>query len=234
MLSLTDLSADIQGSRILSGLNLEVRQGEFVCLFGRNGSGKTTTLRTIMGYRKPVSGIVKFGETVISGLAPWRIARLGIGFSPEESEVFGDLTVAENLELPLFTRPASQRASQERIRRAYDIFPNLVRYKSRGGTQLSGGERKIVSLARAVALDPALLLLDEPFEGLSPVIIPEISQGIGSIRSTGCAILMTESNIHHIPESIDRLYVIERGEIIFSGQLSDARKDSFVNSVITG
>jgi branched-chain amino acid transport system ATP-binding protein len=234
MLSVTDLKADIQGSRILNGLTFEVREGEFVCLLGRNGSGKTTTLRTVMGYRKAVSGTIEFGGEPISGLRPWKIARLGIGFSPEESEVFGDLTVAENIELPVWTRPDGTRPAQDRVSLAYEVFPKLVRYKARGGMQLSGGERKMVSVARALALDPKLLLLDEPFEGLSPVIIPEIAKGIGSIRSMGCSILLAESNIHHVPESIDRVYVIERGEIIFSGDLSNARKDPFVNSVISG
>jgi branched-chain amino acid transport system ATP-binding protein len=234
MLSVTDLKVDIQGSRILNGPAFQVREGEFVCLLGRNGSGKTTTLRTIMGYRKPASGTITFEGAVISGLPPWKIARLGIGFSPEESEVFGDLTVAENIELPVWTRPDTARSAGDRVNLAYEVFPKLLRYKARGGTQLSGGERKMVSVARALALDPKLLLLDEPFEGLSPVIIPEIAKGIGSIRSMGCSILLAESNIHHVPESIDRLYVIERGELIFSGRLSDARKDAFVNSVISG
>ncbi len=234
MLSVTDLRADIEGSRILNGLTLQVQEGEFVCLLGRHGAGKTTAFRTIMGYRKPAAGSIEFNGTRISGLAPWKIARLGIGFSPEEAEVFGDLTVAENVELPVWTRPGTAQTAESRIELAYRVFPKLLKYKSRGGAQLSGGERKMLSVARALALDPKLLLLDEPFEGLSPVIIPEIAEGIGSIRSMGCSILLAESNIHHVPESIDRVYVLERGEIIFSGQLCDARKDPFVNSVIFG
>jgi branched-chain amino acid transport system ATP-binding protein len=234
MLSVTDLKADIEGSRILNGLSFTVEQGEFICLLGRNGAGKTTAFRTIMGYRKPASGSIDFDGVRISGLSPWKIARLGIGFSPEESEVFGDLTVAENIELPVWTRPNTARPAENRIGLAYEVFPKLAAYKSRSGTQLSGGERKMLSVARALALDPKLLLLDEPFEGLSPVIIPEVARGIGSIRSMGCSILLAESNIHHVPESIDRVYVLERGELIFSGQLSDARKDPFVNSVICG
>ncbi len=234
MLSLTNLTVDIEGSRILNGITLHVLEGEFVCLFGRNGAGKTTVFRTIMGYRKPDSGLIEADSRQISGLQPWKIARLGIGFSPEESEVFGDLTVAENIELPVWTRPHSKRSAEDRLRLAYEIFPKLARYKSRGGTQLSGGERKMLSVARALALDPKLLLLDEPFEGLSPVVIPEIAAGIGSIRAMGCAILLAESNIHHVPESVDRIYVIERGEIIFSGPLAEARSNPFVNSVIMG
>lgn len=234
MLSVTNLNVSIEGSRILSGLNLEVRKGEFVCLFGRNGSGKTTTLRTIMGYRKPASGCIEFNGAVISGLPTWRIARLGIGFSPEESEVFGELTVLENLELPLSTRPRTGRTAEERLRRAFDIFPKLASYKARRGSELSGGEKKMVSVARAVVLDPKLLLLDEPFEGLSPVIIPEIAKGIAATRRAGCSVLLAKSNIHHIPSFVDRITIIERGEIAFAGALSDARKDPFVNRVITG
>jgi branched-chain amino acid transport system ATP-binding protein len=234
MLSITDLKVDIQGSRILNGISFQVSQGEFICLLGRNGAGKTTAFRTIMGYRKPVSGDIEFEGTRIARLSPWKIARLGIGFSPEESEVFGDLTVAENIELPIWTRPNTTQTPAERVGLAYQVFPKLVRYKARGGMQLSGGERKMVSVARALALAPKLLLLDEPFEGLSPVIIPEIAQGIGSIRSIGCSILLAESNIHHVPESIDRLYVLERGEFIFSGSLAGARQDPFVNKIISG
>jgi branched-chain amino acid transport system ATP-binding protein len=234
MLSVNNVTVDIEGSRILSGVNIEVNDGEFVCLLGRNGAGKTTTFRTIMGYRKVASGTIEMDGRQISGLPPWKIARLGFGFSPEESEVFGDLTVAENIELPVWTRPSSDRSAQDRLNLAYEIFPKLLRYKSRGGMQLSGGERKMVSVARALALDPKFLLLDEPFEGLSPVIIPEIANGIGSIRSMGRAILLAESNIHHVPKSIDRIYVIERGEIIFSGQLADTHKDRFLTSVIAG
>jgi branched-chain amino acid transport system ATP-binding protein len=234
MLSVHELKVDIQGSRILNGITFQVQQGKFVCLLGRNGSGKTTTFRTIMGYRKPAGGSIDLDGVRISGLSPWKIARLGVGFSPEESEVFGDLTVAENLELPVWTRPNSAQSPEARMNAAYAVFPKLAAYKSRGGMQLSGGERKMVSLARALALDPKLLLLDEPFEGLSPVIIPEIAKGIGSIRSMGRSILLAESNIHHVPDSIDRVYVLERGQLIFSGQIADARRDPFVNSVISG
>ncbi len=232
MLSIADLAVDIEGSAILRGINLEVKTGEFVCLLGRNGAGKTTLFRSIMGYRKPVRGRIQFDGGDISNAAPWQVARKGIGFSPEESEVFGDLTVAENIELPVWTRPHTGTAPKARVDLSYKVFPKLLQYKSRGGMQLSGGERKMVSVARAVALDPKLLLLDEPFEGLSPVIIPLIAAGIGSIRDLGCAILLAESNVHHIPREIDRLLVIERGEMVFSGTLDGALKDPFVSRVI--
>ena len=233
MLALRDLVVDIQSSRILRGITLAVGAGELVCLVGRNGAGKSTSFRTIMGFLRPVSGSIEYLGVEIAGLRTDRIAQLGIGYAPEESEVYGDLTVAENIELPTWTRP-SGRPAEERIALAYQVFPKLRQYGARGGMQLSGGERKMVSIARALALDPQLLLLDEPFEGLSPAIIPTISEGVASIRKLGHAILMAESNIHHIPDYADRLYVIERGEIIFDGAPGAARADPAVMRVISG
>ena len=221
MLALDKLVVDIDSSRILRGVSLAVAAGQLVCLVGRNGAGKTTTFRSVMGMIKPVSGSIRFDGAEIAGLATHRIAQLGIGYSPEESQVFGDLTVAENIELPTWTRPQG-RDAQTRIDLAYEVFPKLRQYVARGGNQLSGGERKMVSIARAVVLDPRLLLLDEPFEGLSPAIIPSISEGIASIRALGHGVLMAESNMHHIPEYADSVYVIERGEIIYNGKPGEA------------
>ena len=221
MLALDRLTVDIQNSRILRGISLRVAAGELICLVGRNGAGKTTTFRTIMGFLKAVSGTISFRDRAIAGMATHRIAQMGIGYAPEESQVFGDLSVAENIELPTWTRPAG-RDAKERIDLAYEIFPNLRQYAARGGNQLSGGERKMVSIARALTLDPQLLLLDEPFEGLSPAIIPGIGEGIASIRRLGHAILMAESNVHHIPDYADSVYVLERGEILYNGKPGDA------------
>lgn len=221
MLTVDRLTVDIQGSRILRAISLEVGQGQLVCLVGRNGAGKTTTFRTIMGMIRPVEGVIAFENTPLVGMPTYRIAQRGVGYAPEESQVFGDLTVAENIELPTWTRPQGRDAAT-RIALAYDIFPKLRQYAARGGNQLSGGERKMVSIARALTLDARLLLLDEPFEGLSPAIIPSISEGIASIRRLGHGVLMAESNAHHIPDYADRLYVLERGEIIYSGRPGDA------------
>jgi branched-chain amino acid transport system ATP-binding protein len=233
MLSIRNLAVDIQGSRVLRGISFEVNERELVCLVGRNGAGKTTTLRTIMGLRKPVAGTIEFGGGNVVGLRPYQIAQLGVGFAPEESEVFGELTVAENIALPTWACP-SPHSAEARIAEAYKVFPRLERYRGRGGQALSGGERKMVSIARALAVGPKLLLLDEPTEGLSPVIVPSIIDGLANIRSFGRAVLIAESNIHHVPDFTDRLYVIERGEIIFAGLPAEARRNLDVRRVIEG
>jgi branched-chain amino acid transport system ATP-binding protein len=233
MLAVHDLTVDIEGSRVLRGLSFEVGESEFVCLVGRNGAGKTTTFRSVMGFRKPVAGSIRFNDKNLLRLRPYQIARLGIGFAPEESEVFGELTVAENIAMPTWTCAGVQSA-EERIAAAYNVFPMLRRYQNRSGEALSGGERKMVSIARALALGPRLLLLDEPTEGLSPVIVPSIIEGLANIRSFGHAVFIAESNIHHVPEFADRLYVIERGEIIFAGKPAEARCDPAVARVIEG
>ncbi len=231
MLAVSDLAVDIMGSPVLRGVSFDVNAGELVCLVGRNGAGKTTTLRTLMGFRKPVRGRIEFDGRDICALRPFQIARAGIGFAPEESEVFGELTVEENIALPAW---AGVRTAHEAIEDAYRVFPMLERYRRRGGHALSGGERKMVSIARALALGPKLLLLDEPTEGLSPVIVPSILDGIAKIRAFGRAVCIAELNIHHVPDFADRLYVIERGEIIFAGTPPDARKHPAVARVIQG
>jgi branched-chain amino acid transport system ATP-binding protein len=233
MLNLSNVKVDIQGSRILNGVTLEVGAGELVCLVGRNGAGKTTTFRSIMGYRRIHSGEINFDGVDLTKMPTWKIAQAGIGFSPEESEVYADLTVAENIELSTWTRPTG-RDAKTRIEEAYNVFPKLRQYLARGGAELSGGERKMVSIARALTLDPKLLLLDEPFEGLSPAIIPIIAEGVASIRAMGKGVLMAESNVHHIPEYVDRLYVLERGELMFAGTLAEAHRDRDVMRVIAG
>jgi branched-chain amino acid transport system ATP-binding protein len=233
MLVVRDLAVDLQGSRVLRGVSFEIKAGELVCIVGRNGAGKTTSFRTVMGFRRAVAGSIEFDGKSIVGLRPHQIARMGVGFSPEESEVFGELTVAENIALPTWTCP-SPRSAQARIDDAFKVFPKLASYRGRGGQALSGGERKMVSIARALALGPKLLLLDEPTEGLSPVVVPSIIEGLASIRAFGHAVFIAESNIHHVPEFTDRLYVIERGEIIFAGPPDAARKDPAVARVIEG
>ena len=222
MLAVRDLAVDIMGSRVLRGISFEVAAGELVCLVGRNGAGKTTSLRAVMGLRAPAAGSIELDGRDIRSLRPFQRARAGIGFAPEESEVFGELTVAENIALPTWVGGDSGSAAA-RIEEAYRVFPMLERYRGRGGHALSGGERKMVSIARALALGPRLLLLDEPTEGLSPTVVPSILEGIASIRRLGCAVLIAESNLNHVPEFADRLYVLERGEIIYAGAADGGR-----------
>ena len=231
MLEISGLRVQIAGSSILRGVSLSVGQGELVCLLGRNGAGKTTTMDAAMGRRRAAGGSIRFRGEELLGRPPHAIARMGVGFSPEESEVFAELTVAENIALPTWTRREG-RPAEVRIAHAYAVFPKLREYLARGGAQLSGGERKMVSIARALALDPELLLLDEPFEGLSPVVIPEIARGIGAVRAEGRAVLIAESNLHHVPDDTDRVYVIERGEIVFSGGLAALRADPAAMAIV--
>jgi branched-chain amino acid transport system ATP-binding protein len=233
MLAVDGLNVYIEASHILRDVSLTVGARQVACLIGRNGAGKTTTLRTIMGYHVPRSGTIAFRDRSLAGASTWEVAQRGLGFSPEDSGVFGDLTVGENIEIATWTR-ATGRPARDRIAEAYTVFPGLRRYAARKGAQLSGGERKMLSIARALALDPEMLLLDEPFEGLSPAIIPAISQGIHAITRMGHSVLLAESNIHHVPEFADRLYVIERGEIIFAGEPAAVHRDEAVLRIIGG
>src|SRR5262245_36033006 len=233
MLHLDAVNVFIESSHILRDVALDVEAGHLVCLVGRNGAGKTTTLRTIMGYLRPASGRIELRGRPLAGLRTHEIARRGIAFAPEDGGVFGDLSVAENIEIATWTRPTA-RPAPERVARAYAIFPQLRPHAARGGMRLSGGERKMLSIARALALDPDLLLLDEPFEGLAPAIIPRIGEGIAAIAGLGCGILLAESNIHHVPAQASRLYVIERGQIIYGGAPGDASRDPAVLRAIGG
>jgi branched-chain amino acid transport system ATP-binding protein len=233
MLRLDAVNVFIQSSHILRDVSLAVEAGALVCLVGRNGAGKTTTLRTVMGYLRPVSGRIELDGETVAGLPTHAIARRGVGYAPEEGGIFGDLTVAENVEIATWTQPAG-RPPAERIALAYQVFPRLRAYAARGGLHLSGGERKMLAIARALALDPRLLLLDEPFEGLSPAIIPQVAASITAIARQGRSILIAESNVHHVPPEATRLYVIERGEIIYGGPPDGARRDPAVLRVIGG
>ena len=231
MLRLDAVNVFIQSSHILRGISLAVEPGALVCLVGRNGAGKTTTLRTVMGYLRPSSGQIELDGSRIAGLPTHAVVRRGVGYAPEDSAIFGNLTVAENVEIATWTG-CGGRPGPERIALAYEVFPRLRAYAARGGTQLSGGERKMLAIARALALDPTLLLLDEPFEGLSPAIIPQVAASIAAIARQRRGVLLAVSNIHHVPEETSRLYVIERGEIIYGGTPDGARRDPAVWHVI--
>lgn len=233
LLKVDKVQVDLAGNAVLRDLSINVAPGELVCLVGRNGAGKSTTLRSIMGFQPLKSGAIRWKGTPINGMQTHKIVELGLGYTPEGSDVFGDLTVEDNIALPTWTRK-SGRSAQQRIDEAYAVFPKLRQYLHRGGQQLSGGERKMVSIARALALDPELLLLDEAFEGLSPAIIPTISDGLQSILRQGRGVLLAESNFYHLPRFADRLYVIERGEIVFEGTVSEVEADAATMKIIKG
>jgi branched-chain amino acid transport system ATP-binding protein len=233
ILQIDKINVFIKASHILRDVSIEVGEGEVVCLIGRNGAGKTTTLRSVMGFLRTQTGSIRFLGKEMAGMAPYQIARLGIGYAPEESGIFASLTTFENIEIatwgPGFTRDAA-----DRIKLAYSVFPSLERYRNRKGNQISGGERKMLSVARALALDPRLFLMDECFEGLAPAIIPKIAESIHEIAKMGHSMLLAESNIYHVPDFVNRLYVIERGEIIFSGKPEELKNDKAVLRIVAG
>jgi branched-chain amino acid transport system ATP-binding protein len=233
LLEVSRIQVELAGNDVLRGVSLTVRPGELVCLVGRNGAGKSTTLRTIMGLQPSRQGDVSWKGQSIKGEPTHRIAALGLGYTPEGSDVFGDLSVEDNIALPTWTRK-TEKSAEERLAAAYEVFPKLRDYLLRGGHQLSGGERKMVSIARALALDPELLLLDEAFEGLSPAILPVISEGLKRILAQRRGVLLAESNFYHLPRFSSRIYVIERGEIVFGGTLDEVERDAAVMKIIKG
>jgi branched-chain amino acid transport system ATP-binding protein len=233
MLSVHSIDVYIKSSRILRDVSLEVGEGEVVCLIGRNGAGKTTTLRTVMGYLRPEKGTLSFRGVDIAKKSTYEISRMGIGYAPEDSGIFPDLTINENIEISTWTR-TTVKSEDERVKLAYEVFPVLKSYRERKGTQMSGGERKMLSIARALALDAELFLLDEPFEGLSPAIVPQLAESIQEITKMGPSMIICESNIYHVPDFTDLLFVIERGEIIFSGKPEEVAQEKDVLKIIAG
>lgn len=233
ILQVESIEVFIKASRILRDVSLEVGKGEVVCLIGRNGAGKTTTLRSIMGYLRPEKGRILFQGQDITAKKPFEIGRMGIGYAPEDSGIFPDLTIHENIEISTWNRQ-TKRSNSERLDLAYRVFPALKKYKARKGTQVSGGERKMLSIARSLALDPELFILDEPFEGLAPAIVTEVARSIQEIIRMGPSIIISESNIYHVPDFTDTLYVIERGEIIFSGRPEEVAQEKGILRIIAG
>ncbi|MEA2983156.1 MAG: branched-chain amino acid transport system ATP-binding protein [Alphaproteobacteria bacterium] len=217
MLELENIDAYYGDSHILHGVSLAVKEGEVVCLLGRNGAGKTTTILTIMGYLKPRQGRIRCGGRDIAALPPYAVARLGVGFVPQERGIFPSLTVRENL--VVFARAGGTGAWT--LDRIFELFPSLRARERNLGFQLSGGEQQMLSIARALMLNPALLLLDEPSEGLAPMIVREIIEVLKRLKREGLAILLVEQNLRTAFALGDRHHVMNKGEICFTGSSAE-------------
>ena len=209
LLRVEELHAWYGESHILHGMSFAVGEGEVVTLLGRNGAGKTTTLRAIMGIVPQRRGSVVFRGTQIAGFASNRIARLGIAYCPEERGIFASLDVEENLLLPPTVLPGGMSVGE-----IYAIFPNLMERRRSQGTKLSGGEQQMLAIGRILRTGAALLLLDEPTEGLAPVIVQQIGAVIGTLKQKGFTILLVEQNFHFAATLADRHYVVEHGRVI--------------------
>ncbi len=210
-------------SHIIFGISLTVNGGETVCLLGRNGVGKTTTLQSIMGLNPPSSGVIRFKGEEITGKPPFLISRAGLGFVPENRRIFRDLSVWENLKLgALKGRPSSTGWNLEKV---YDLFPRLRERAEHRGSQLSGGEQQMLAIARALMGNPEFLLLDEPTQGLAPILQKALAELIKDLRKGGITILLAEQSLRLALEVSDRVYVIETGLIKFSGTVDEINED---------
>ena len=206
-------------SHILHGVGLEVREGEIVTLLGRNGAGKTTTLRSLVGLTAPRNGVVQIFGQATTAWPPYRIAALGVGYVPEGRRIFPNLTVEENLKVPL------ERPGPWTIARIHALFPRLAERRGNRGRQLSGGEQEMLAIARALILNPKLLILDEPSQGLAPLIVREVFKVVASAREEGISILLVEQNVRAATEIADRAYVLDDGRVVFSGAAGEFAKD---------
>jgi len=219
MLVVKDLHAYYGLALILQGVSLEARAGEVVALLGRNGAGKTTAIKTIMGLVPPAQGEVSFAGRRIDRLPPYRIARLGLGYVPEERRIFTELTVMENLEVG--RQPARDGAPVWTEDKLFSLFPNLGRMRERPGGRMSGGEQQMLTIARTLMGNPKCVLLDEPSEGLAPIIVEQMAQSIRALKSEGLSVLLCEQNLHFCEAIADRAYIIEKGQIRFGGSMAE-------------
>jgi branched-chain amino acid transport system ATP-binding protein len=224
MLEIDNINAYYGDSHVLHGVSLSVGEGEIVCLLGRNGAGKTTTILTIMGYLQPRPGRIRYRDRDIAGLPPYEVARLGFGFVPQERGIFPSLSVRENL--TVFARAAGKGFWT--LQRIFDLFPVLRARERNLGFQLSGGEQQMLSIARALMLNPAMLLLDEPSEGLAPMIVQQIIEVLARLKQEGLAILLVEQSLRTAFAVGDRHHVLNKGEICFSGSAAELENNEFV------
>jgi branched-chain amino acid transport system ATP-binding protein len=210
-------------SQILFGVSLKVQEGEVISLLGRNGVGKTTTLRSIMGLTPPRSGSIRWRGEEIAGKPTYQISRLGIGFVPEDRRIFSDLTVWENLDVAI--RPSGKKENAWTLERVFDLFPALRPLQKRKGGYLSGGEQQMLTIARTLMSNPDLLLLDEPSEGLAPIVVHQLGEQIAKLRQEGMTILLCEQNTRFSLDLSDRLYILEKGTVKYEGTVQDFMKD---------
>jgi branched-chain amino acid transport system ATP-binding protein len=235
ILEVENLSAWYGGARVLFDLTLRVRCGEAVALMGRNGAGKSTTIKAVMALMARRSGTVRFCGRDISRLRPYEIARLGLGFVPEDRRVFSDLTVAENLDVgrqPPRRFPDGKPAPLWTEERLYELFPNLAGMANRRGGQMSGGEQQMLAVARTLMGNPLLVLLDEPSEGVAPVIVERMANTISELKNAGLSVLLSEQNIHFAALVSDRAYVLEKGQVQWQGRMAELVGDTAVQRAL--
>ena len=206
-------------SHILHGVSLEAAEGQVTALLGRNGAGKTTTLRSLMGLTPPREGHVKIFGAETTGWPSFRVAALGVGYVPEGRKIFPNLTVEENLLVPM------ERSGPWTLASIYQLFPRLEERKSNKGRQLSGGEQEMLSIARALLLNPKLLILDEPSQGLAPLIVREVFRIVTKMRAEGISVLLVEQNVRMSLEVADYAYVLDDGQVVYSGTAHDLAAD---------
>ncbi len=216
MLIIEDVRASYGHSEAIHGISLTVEKGEVVCLVGRNGAGKTSTLRAIVNDQVRITaGSIRLDGAELTGLAPHQIVRRGVGYVPEDRRVFPSLTVLENLIVP---QPTTADGKNEwTIARVFELFPALDQFRSRIAGNLSGGQQQMLSIGRSLLTNPALLLLDEPHEGLAPLVTAEVIRSLKSLKAQGVAMLISEQQLHLVNECADRIYVIDKGTIVFDG-----------------
>lgn len=231
MLSVRDLSASYGAARILFGLSFDVKRGEVVALMGRNGAGKTTTMKAIMGLMAQRHGTVHFNGHDVSRLDAYVIARLGLGFTPEDRRIFADLTVMENLDIgrqPPRAFADGRPAPSWDEAKLFELFPNLGAMPDRRGGRMSGGEQQMLTVARTLMGNPLMVLLDEPSEGVAPVVVDQMVSTILELKSAGVSILLSEQNVHFCGLVADRVYVLEKGQIQWSGTMTELAASSDV------
>jgi len=213
-------------SQVLFGVSLEVKAGVCIALIGRNGVGKTTTMRSIIGLTPPVRGRVVWKGQDIARLAPHRICRLGIGFVPEDRRIFPELSVWENLDIA--RRAGANGRTSWREEQVFALFPDLAEIRDRLGGVLSGGQQQMLTIGRTLMGNPELLLLDEPSEGLAPLIVEQLRQRVAELKATGLSIVLAEQNLRFVLALADRVYILEKGEVRFTGTPSDLQADSSI------